>query len=1039
MVLLKILKSKLDNKLQIKKINYYMKKIILCSLILNLFSIATFAQQTVKGSVTAVDKQALPGVSIAIKGAIVGTISDLDGHFSLNVKPKDVLVFSYLGFKTQELTVGNRTSIEIVMDEDVALLDEVVVVGYGTQKKSDITGSVSSVKPKDIQNISMTRTDEALQGQVAGVQVINNDASPNAKISVRIRGVNSINAMSEPLVIIDGMQGGSMSDVHPNDIESIEVLKDASATAIYGSRGAGGVILISTKKGNSMKPSITYNGFFSLQQIRKKMDLMNAEEYANYINQNRLARGLAEIFTGQTAPEYYRDKSVDWQNEIYRLGQTQNHHLTIGGKAENITYSIAGDYLDTKGIVINSQYQKFSLRSNFSINLHEKIRLNLNTFFASSKDRPTTLDTRDQYGSPVYAALNFAPTRPVFEEDGAYSKPGGGYGSNTEYNPVALAREPVNINRLNTTIINPELEFQILKNLKFQTSASYQLLDGEYDWYYNEKIIGSSTPEDKSIRTASISDDRWMHFQNTNLLNFEDIFAEKHRVGITAVAEQQFTKSTSNYAAASGFFTNEKQYKNLGLGENAITPSSYESYQTLLSFMGRLNYTYLDRYSLALTMRSDGASVFAKNNKWGYFPSVGVAWNLSNEKFMENLTTLNNLKLRVSYGSVGNQAIYPYQSLDLLITGVKPSYSFDGGSTLNPGVALSTIAGNPNLKWEVTKQLNTGIDLSLYKGRLNLTVDVYQKITTDLLFEKQLYLASGQATQMVNAGKIQNRGIELVLGGIPIQTKRFDWNSNFTFALNRSKVLALNEWIKELNLGNPGMPGFNDAIRLEVGQPIGLVKGFRYEGVWKSDDRILAGAYGVEPGSPKYYDKDNNGIIDSNDMVTIAKTLPDFTYGWNNNFRFGNITLSILMVGVQGNDIVNLGRFMIEGNSDGLSRNLLQRWTPENENTNIPGHDELGNQRNSSQWVEDGSYLRVKNLTLGYNFPSNLLKKTRINSLRIYATGTNLLTLTKYTGYDPEANNASGIANGDTGPFSGFDMGSYPSQRRYTIGLDITF
>jgi TonB-linked SusC/RagA family outer membrane protein len=1009
-----------------------------------LFSVAAFAQQTLKGSVkSAADKQPLPGVSIAVKGTTAGTVSDYEGNFSLNVKPNDVLVVSYLGFKTQELTAGDRTLIEITMPEDVALLDEIVVVGYGTQRKSDITGSVSSVKPAELQHISMTRTDEALQGQVAGVQIINNDASPNANISVRIRGVNSITAVSEPLVIIDGMQGGSLSDVHPNDIESLEVLKDASATAIYGSRGSAGVILITTKKGNSKKPSITYNGFFRLQQLQKKMDLMNAEEYAGYINQNRLARGLAEIFTGQNgalpAPEYYRDKSTDWQDEIYRLGYTQNHHLTVSGKSENISYGIAGDYTDTKGIVINSQYQKFSLRSNLAVDLHEKIRLNLNTFFASSKDRPTTLDARDQYGSPVYAALNYAPTRPVFEEDGSYSKPGGGYGSNTEYNPVALAQEPVNLNHLNTTIINPEIEFRILKNLKFQSSASYQLVDGEYDWYYNEKIIGGSTPDDNSIRTASISDDRWTHFQNTNLLNFEDIFAEKHRLNITAVVEQQFTQSTSNYAAASGFFTNEKQYKNLDLGENALKPSSYESAQTLLSFMGRLNYTYFDRYSLALTLRRDGASVFAKNNKWGNFPSAGVAWNISNEKFMENLTALNNLKLRLSYGTVGNQAISPYQSLDLLVTGGRQSYSFDGGSTLKPGVALSTIAGNPDLKWEVTQQFNTGIDLSLYKGRLNLTVDVYRKITSDLLFEKQLLLASGQATQMVNAGKIRNQGVELVLGGIPVQKKSVEWSSNVTFALNRSEVLALNDGLTEMNLGSPGMPGFNDAIRLEVGQPIGLVKGFRYDGVWKSDERILAGAYGVEPGSPKYYDKDNNGIIDSRDMVTIARTLPNFTYSWNNNFRLGNVTLSVLMVGVQGNDMVNLGRFMLEGSDDGLSRTLLQRWTPGNENTSIPGHNTLGNQRNSSQWVEDGSYLRIKNVTIGYNLPSNLLRKAGIGALRIYATGTNLLTFTKYTGYDPEANNASNIANGDTGPFSGFDMGSYPSQRRYTIGLDITF
>lgn len=1022
----------------------YMKKITLCFLLLFSAAVTIFAQQVIKGTVRDTEQQPLAGVSVAISGTVSGTVSDHDGHFSLNAGPNDVLVISYVGFKTHEFRVGRQTTVEIVMAEDVAQLDEIVVVGYGTQKKSDVTGSVSSVRAEELRKIAAPRTDEVLQGQVAGVQVINNDASPNARISVRIRGVNSITAVSEPLVIIDGMQGGSLSDVHPGDIESLEVLKDASATAIYGSRGAGGVILVTTKKSGTGKPSVTYNGFFTLQRLARRMDLMNAEEYAGYINRNRRARNLAGIFTGQQGglplPEYYRDKTTDWQDEIFRTGHTQNHHLSVSGKSQDFAYAISGDYTDTRGIIINTQYRKLSLRSNFSMNLHEKVRLRLNTFLSSGRDHPVTLDSRGQYGSPVYAALNFAPTRPVYEEDGTYSKPGGGYGSNTEYNPVALAREPVSINRVNTGILNPELEIQLLKSLKFQASASYQLIDGEYDWYYNEKIAGGSGgPDDNALRSASIGDDRRAHFQNTNLLNFEDTFAGEHRLGVTAVLEQQYTRYTSNYASASGFLTNEKGYRNLGLGENALKPSSYESYQTLLSYMGRLNYTFSDRYSLALTMRGDGASVFARNNKWGYFPSAGIAWNVSNEKFMKPVDVVDHLKLRLSYGSVGNQAISPYQSLDRLLTGGVPSYSFDGGSTLYPGAALSTAAGNPYLKWEVTRQLNAGLDLSLLKGRLTLTADTYRKITSDLLLEKQLLLASGQATQTVNAGKVRNVGFELVLGGIPVRTTRVEWNSGFTFSLNRSKVLALNEGVREMNIGHPGMPGFNDAIRLEVGQPVGLVKGFRYEGIWKSNERAQAESYGAKPGSPKYYDRDDNGVIDSEDMVTIASTLPSFTYSWNNSLRLGNVTLSLLLVGVQGNDIVNLGRFMTEGGSDGLGRRLLNRWTPENEDTDIPGHELLGNQRNSSQWVEDGSYLRVKNLTLGYRIPVRLLKKTGIASLRFYVTGANLLTFTRYSGYDPEGNNASNIASGDTAPFSGFDMGSYPSQRRYTAGLDITF
>ena len=593
-----------------------MKKIVLLIMLGLIVSFSAFAQQTLKGTIRSkADKQPLPGVSVAIKGTLTGGITDLDGNFSIHVKSGDILVASFIGYKTQEIPVGSRTKMDILLEEDVALLDEVVVVGYGIQKKSDITGSVSSVKSENIRNAAFTRTDEALQGQIAGVQVVNNDASPNSSISIRIRGVNSINAASDPLVIIDGMQGGSMSNVHPNDIESIEILKDASATAIYGSRGAGGVILITTKKGGSQKPVITYNVFGALQQVRKKLDIMNASEYAQYINTNRVVRKLPAVFDDVSV---FQNNSTDWQDEIFRTGMTQNHHLSISGKSGIISYNIAGDYLGTKGIVINSKFQKMSLRSNLSIDLNKRIKLNLNTFFSSSKDNPTVQNARDAYGSPIYAALNFAPTRPVYESDGTYSQPGGGYGSNTEYNPVALANEQTNVYRQKMNIINPEIVVQLFKDLKFQSSVSWQMTDGESDWYYTEKVINGG----EATRTASISNDKWIQFQNTNMLTYDHTFAGKHHLIATAVLEQQLSKSTSSYASSKGFFTNEKLYNNLGLGNETIQPGSYRADQTLLSYMGRISYTYSDRYSATLTMRADGSSVFAKNNKWGYFPSA---------------------------------------------------------------------------------------------------------------------------------------------------------------------------------------------------------------------------------------------------------------------------------------------------------------------------------------------------------------------------------------------------------------------------------
>ena len=637
-----------------------MKKIVLLIMLGLIVSFSAFAQQTLKGTIRSkADKQPLPGVSVAIKGTLTGGITDLDGNFSIHVKSGDILVASFIGYKTQEIPVGSRTKMDILLEEDVALLDEVVVVGYGIQKKSDITGSVSSVKSENIRNAAFTRTDEALQGQIAGVQVVNNDASPNSSISIRIRGVNSNNAARERQVIIDGMQGGSMSNVHPNDIESIEILKDASATAIYGSRGAGGVILITTKKGGSQKPVITYNVFGALQQVRKKLHIMNASDYSQYIKTNRVVRKLPAVFDDVSV---FQNNSTDWQDEIFRTGMTQNHHLSISGKSGIISYNIAGDYLGTKGIVINSKFQKMSLRSNLSIDLNKRIKLNLNTFFSSSKDNPTVQNARDAYGSPIYAALNFAPTRPVYESDGTYSQPGGGYGSNTEYNPVALANEQTNVYRQKMNIINPEIVVQLFKDLKFQSSVSWQMTDGESDWYYTEKVINGG----EATRTASISNDKWIQFQNTNMLPYDHTFAGKHHLIDTAVLEQQLSKSTSSYASSKGFFTNEKLYNNLGLGNETIQPGSYRADQTLLSYMGRISYTYSDRYSATLTMRADGSSVFAKNNKWGYFPSAAIAWDIAQESFMSNQHVLDQLKLRASFGVTGNQDIAAYSTLGML-------------------------------------------------------------------------------------------------------------------------------------------------------------------------------------------------------------------------------------------------------------------------------------------------------------------------------------------------------------------------------------
>ncbi|TLX71673.1 TonB-dependent receptor [Labilibacter sediminis] len=985
------------------------------------------AQEIVKGVViSADDNETLPGVSILIKGTSTGTITDYDGNFTINAPIGATLVVSFIGYQSQEIAVVGPDNLTIQLESDVISLDDVVVVGYGTQKKSDITGSVTSVQVAELQEVPIARADQALQGRVAGVNIVNNDASPNSNVSIRIRGVSSINGGSEPLVIVDGVQGASMKDVHPNDIQSMEVLKDASATSIYGSRGASGVILITTKKGKNEKPQVTFNTYVSISRLREKMDLMNAYQYSTFINENRIARDLPTIFSEEEISGFKQNGGTDWQDEIFRTGISHNEHLTISGSTESITYSVAGDYIKTKGIIEGSEYEKYSLRPNLSFKLNDKVRINLNSFFSLSEDNPTMLNARDRQGSPVYAALVFAPTRPVYMEDGSYSQPGGGYGPNTEFNPLALAKEPIRDNFSTNVIVNPSFEWDIVKGLNLNISGSYQLIDNEDNFYYNEKVVNG----DDSDREASISDSRWTRFQNTNMLTYEKLFNEKHRLKLTGVYEQQVTEFNSNYSSASGFLTSSVTYNDLSLGSMPGTPYSYRSEESMQSFMGRVNYAYKDRYSISLTGRSDAASVFAENNKQAFFPSAGFAWNISQEEFMSNIEVVDNLKLRGSYGSVGNAAISPYQSLSQLVTG--SFYSFDGDN-LNNGVSLSTQAPNPDLKWETTKTLNVGVDLMMFRNRFSITADYYKKNTEDLLLERALYHASGFQTQLVNAGEVLNEGFEFAISGTPIQTGDFSWTSGVTFSRNRNEVLALNEGQSEMRLGGAGLPGFSDAIWLEVGQSIGLIRGVEYDGVWKSDEAILAAVYGVEPGSPKYVDQNNDGVINNEDVVNIANALPDFTYSWNNTFVYKNLSLNVFMTGSYGNDIYNLGRSRMEG-TDGLSTALLNTWTPDNEDTDIPGHDPKGIFRNSDRWVEDGTYLRIKNITLGYTLPESFTQKLRIGSARIYATGTNLFTFTNYTGFDPEANNSNGS---DT--FAGVDLASYPSQKTYTIGLDIKF
>lgn len=997
---------------------------------LSLLSIteSTAQKLTVKGSVKDTEGQGLPGVNVVVKGSSQGTSTDGNGTYSISIDgPDAVLLFSFVGYHAREEKPGNRAEINVTLNSDDKLLNEVVVVGYGTQKKSDITGSIASVSAKELRTFPVARVDQALQGRSPGVVVQNNDASPNASVSIRIRGSNSINGSNDPLVVINGFIGGDLSSVNPNDIENIEVLKDASATAIYGSRGANGVLLITTKKGVSGAPVVQINSFVGVQALRKKLDLMSAGSYAESVNANRQELGLAPVYSAAEVAAFKAKGGTDWQDQIFRQALQQSHQVSVSGGGSNVSYYLSGNFINNDGIIKGTSFKRYSLRSNIESQLSSKLQAGINLFLSQSTDHPTTLNgfSGANGGSPVFAARLWAPTLPVYDSVGNYTLPSGRVGPHTLYNPLAMATEPIRNNRQNTTEVNTYLNYSILKGLTAQIMGGARLIDDEESYYINTKATGGV-----GDAQAGITNRRRMLLQNTNQLNYQKTIGD-HSVSVTAVYEQQREEYNDSFAGSKGFNTDALTYNNLGFGNSPYYPSSNRTTKTIQSFMGRLNYAFKDRYLVSFTSRYDGASVFGESHKWGFFPSAAAAWRISNEDFFKNVKQISNLKLRGSYGLTGSQGVAPYTSLDQLNT--YSAYAING-STLSPGVTLG-IQGNPDLRWEKTAQMDIGVDLGLFGNRIEFTADVYRKKTSDLLLNVPLPLTSGYTSVLKNVGQVENKGIELSLGGTPLRGA-FSWTSNANLAINRNKVLALSGG-NEITLGAPGLPNFGNTIFLTVGQPMGVLKGYIQNGTWGTAEADQAAKFGAIPGSPKYVDQNKDGVIDDKDITSMGTTFPKFTYGWTNTFSYKSFDLNVFIQGVSGNQIYNLSRVYMDRTSsdaDATSTRILDRWTPDHQDTNVPSFAGTNKSEllQSNRWLENGSYLRVKTITLGYNLPKSIASRAKIKAARIYVTGVNLITLTQYSGFDPEAR--TGV---DT--YGGSDLASYPAQKTYTVGLNVTF
>mgnify|MGYP001794516305 CR=1 FL=1 len=1012
----------------------------LCVLFISFCSVSANAQETISGKITSANGEALIGVTIVVEGTSTGTVTDIDGNFSVEAASDAVLVISYVGYTTQTIPVNGQTSLSITLGEDAQVLDEVVVIGYGSVRKSDVTGSVSSVKAEELQAFPLLNAGQALQGRAAGVVVqTQNGGEPGAGISIRVRGNSSLNASSDPLVVVDGFVGAAFPQ--QNDIESIEILKDASATAIYGSRGSGGVILVTTKKGQTGKATVEVNSTYSSQETTNRLDLLDANGFAQYQNMIRANAGDAPYAQGQA--------NTDWQDEIYRTGSTQNHQLAVSGGSENVNYYISGTYFDQEGIVVNSNFDKIQFLANVDAKVGSRLKIGINSIASRSEQNGVSTQStgRDAIGSVngggddvVALAFRFAPDVGRFNDEGNFSQ--NTVGDDIE-NPWAVATQITNETKTDNSRTNVYADFEILKGLNFKTTLGYRTQNSTEGYFKPQTVV-------LSAGGAFLETVKRTRLVNENYLTYTSTIGQGN---LTATAGHSYQKNTTEgfEAGARGLLTDAFSWYNLEAGQiDQRTIDSRFSESEIESVFGRVNFDWAGKYLLTTTVRRDGASNFAANNKYAIFPSVAVGWKVSRERFLADNQTLSLLKLRASYGLTGNQAIGPYESLSTYR--VQPPTVVGGPF----GVDLAREA-NPDLKWETSYQTNVGVDIGLFENRITISADYYNIDTEDLLAvdrASNFYLGTSDLDVLRNVGSINNRGIEFSLNSTNVNRNNFRWTSSFNIARNRNEIIELSGGAEILGSGAPGYFAGGNTYILREGEALGLFWGLDYQGVYQGGpipegtalkEVSFDGDGNPIPGEPLFAEVADeegnfNGTIDDNDRQIIGDPNPDFTFGFTNTFTYKNFDVNIFFQGAVGGDIYNLTAVQLyNGDSNGLT-DVLNSWTPENTDTDIPRAAIRGRER-SSRFVEDGSYVRLKNVALGYSLPNGMLDKVGIGSARLSLSAQNLLTITNYSGLDPEVSyfGSGGESSGDDNVIRGHDYGNYPNLRSITVALNLKF
>jgi TonB-linked SusC/RagA family outer membrane protein len=1038
----------------------------------------TPAPKILTGKITNAENEPLGGVTVQVKGKTVSATTNDNGIYSISVDNIQgaVLIFSFVGYAEKEVKVTSATTIyNVKLESSIKDMEDVVVIGYGTVQKKDLTGSVGQVKVTEIKKAPVPSFEDALGGRVAGVQVGAMDGQPGSSNLITIRGGNSITQSNAPLYVIDGfpVENPSNNIFNPDDLESVEVLKDASATAIYGARGANGVIIITTKKGKAGAPVVTYNAWYGLQKEINRQEVMSPYEFVKYQLELLPAQSTALYLNNGKTLDYYRNvKGVNWQDEIFRTAPMQSHSVSVSGGSGGTRYALSGNILDQEGIIINSGFQRAQGRMVLDQTVNTKLKVGVNINYSSLKANGQIATNGGDNGINAssylfYSAWGYRPvtgdslsdltlTDDAFDADITSE-------TDLRVNPITSAKNAYNVAFTQALFANAYLEYKVMKNLTLRVTGGINRNAVRREIFNNSQTAagnsrtsyGRTNGVNGSVNNNVISS--WL---NENTLTWNQRFNKDHILNVVGGFTLQRIKTLID-----GFSANRVPSESLGIsgldeGIPLVNVSS-ESENAQASFLGRINYTLFSKYLFTASFRADGSSKFAPGNRWGYFPSGSIAWRISEEKFMKSLPFVSDAKLRLSYGITGNNRVTDFAYLSVLRqTGftngsgnTTPGYTFN--AIVIPGAAPVEV-GNKDLKWERTAQTDLGLDLGFLNNRIALTVDYYYKKTSDLLLYANLPSSTGYLNGYKNIGKTSNKGIEFTLNTVNINNKNFGWSTNFNIAFNRNKVLELDYDQASITTRLQGWnDNFNNSLPYlaRPGMPVAMFLGYIADGLYQVSDftQLPNGAYVlredvpnngqdrtvIKPGFIKYVDINGDGVVNASDQTIIGNPIPVHIGGFSNNFRYHDFDLNIFFQWSYGNDILNGNKTVFEGMEGrqylNMYRSFENRWTPENTNADMPVAGVTSPNVYSTRLIEDGSFLRLKTVSLGYNLPAQLMKRARIKGIRVYAAAQNLVTWTNYSGVDPEVS----VRNSALTP--GFDWSAYPKARTVTLGLNVTF